>query len=398
MFVRQNYRIYPTSSQQSTLIQWLGQGRFVWNYMLSKNIETYESEKRFIFVYNMNNLLPELKKLPETSFLSEIPSQCLQQKCQDLDTALKQSFKKTQNKKGFPKFKAKKLDESGIRFPSFKFEGNRIVLPKMAGGIKIKLHRPLMGKKGAITVIRDKLGRFFVSILVKFDDVITPVTEITNAIGIDVGLKSFAITSDAEIIDNPKFYRAAEKKILKVQRSHSKKQKGSNNREKSRVKLAKIYKKVANQRKNFCNQVASSIVKNNDLIAIESLNVKGMIKNHKLAKSIADVSWGQFSEALKWQALKRGKHLVEINQWYPSSKTCSNCGYHKADLVLDDRLYVCPDCGFEIDRDLNAAFNILQEGLRQYNTVGTTEIYACGVNEGQVCSSAQEACGSLVHK
>ena len=379
MYIRQNYRIYPTKLQQLTLNQWLGQGRFVWNYMLSLNIATYERDKKFVFGYDMNNLLPELKKQPDTCWLLEIPSQCLQQKCQDLDTALKQSFKKNQNKKGFPKFKSRKFDESGIRFPNFKFEGNRIVLPKMKGGIKIKLHRPLLGKKGAITVSKDKIGRFFVSILVKIDDEIKYVEEINNAIGIDLGLKSFAVTSDAEIIENPKFYRKAEKKLTKIQRSHSRKQKGSSNREKVRVKLAKTHKIITNQRKDFCNQVASSIAKNNDLIAIEDLNVKGMMKNHNLAKSVADVSWGQFISALKWQAHKRGKYLVEINRWYPSSKTCSCCGGHKADLTLTDRVYVCPDCGFEIDRDLNAAINILQEGIRQHNTVGTTEINACGV-------------------
>lgn len=379
MYIRQNYRIYPTKLQQLTLNQWLGQGRFVWNYMLSLNIATYDRDKKFVFGYDMNNLLPALKKQPDTCWLSEIPSQCLQQKCQDLDTALKQSFKKNQNKKGFPKFKSRKFDESSIRFPNFKFEGNRIVLPKMKGGIKIKLHRPLLGKKEAITVSKDKIGRFFVSILVKIDDQIKYVEEINNAIGIDLGLKSFAVTSDAEIIENPKFYRKAEKKLVKIQRSHSRKQKGSSNREKARVKLAKTHKIITNQRKDFCNQVASSIAKNNDLIAIEDLNVKGMMKNHNLAKSVADVSWGQFISALKWQAHKRGKYLVEINRWYPSSKTCSCCSGHKADLTLTDRVYVCPDCGFEIDRDLNAAINILQEGIRQHNTVGTTEINACGV-------------------
>ena len=391
MYIRQNYRIYPTKNQINIFNQWLGQGRFIWNYMLELNIKSYDENNTFIFGYDMNNLLPNLKKNPETSWLSEIPAQCLQQKCQDLDKALKQSFKNSNNKKGFPKFKSKKTDESGIRFPSFKFEGNRIILPKMKDGIKIKLHRPLLGKKGAITISKDKVGNFFASILVHVDGEVQFIDTITNTIGIDLGLKSFAVTSDAEIIDNPKFYKKVEKKISKLQRKVSKKQKGSKNREKSRVKLLKAYKKVTNQRKNFCNQVSSTIVKNNDLIAIENLNVKNMIKNPRLSKSISDVSWGRFIFALKWQAHKRGKQLVEINRWYPSSKTCSNCGQHKADLKLSDRLYVCPDCGFEIDRDLNAAINILQEGIRQYNTAGTAEINACGDTK-IVRPSAQEVC------
>ena len=199
MFIRQNYRIYPNKEQSATLNQWLGQARFIWNYMLSKNIESYNDTKNFIFKYNMNNMLPELKDSVDYNWLKEIPSQCLQQKCQDLDTALKSSFKSKTNRKGFPKFKSKKIDESGIRFPSFKFEGNRIVLPKMKSGIKIKLHRELLGKKGSLTLSKDKIGNYFVSILVEISDdyFSKPITEIKSAIGIDVGLKEFAITSDA---------------------------------------------------------------------------------------------------------------------------------------------------------------------------------------------------------
>ncbi len=399
MYISQKYRIYPNQNQSSILNQWLGQGRFVWNYMLNLNKEIYEQEKKFVFVYGMNNLLPDLKKTSETSFLKEIPSQCLQQKCSDLDKALKQSSRKAKNKKGFPKFKSKKLDESGIRFPTFNFEGNRIILPKMVGGIKIKLHRPLLGKKGSLTLTKDKLGSYFVSILVAIDEP-EPINEIKNSIGVDVGLKSFAVTSDGEVIDNPKFYKRSQNKLAKLQCQHSKKLKDSNNREKSRLRLAKQHKKVANQRKDFINQVASSIAKNNDFIAVEDLNVKGMVKNHKLAKAINDVGWGMFLTTLEWQCFKRGKHFVKISRWFPSSKTCSSCGVgYDPNLTLNDRVYVCPDCGFEIDRDLNAAFNILQEGLRIHqNTVGTTEINACGAMKKEVMTSAQEACGSLVHK
>lgn len=170
MYISQKYRIYPNKDQIPILNQWLGQGRFVWNHMLALNIKTYNREQKFVFGYDMNNLLPDLKKAPETSFLQEIPSQCLQQKCSDLDKVLKQSSRKAKNKKGFPNFKAKKLDESGIRFPTFRFEGNRIILPKMAGGIKIKYHRPLLGKKGSLTLTKDKLGRYFVSILVTINE------------------------------------------------------------------------------------------------------------------------------------------------------------------------------------------------------------------------------------
>jgi putative transposase len=161
--------------------------------MLTKNIETYQETKKFIFEIDMNNLLPGLKRQEETSWLKEIPAQCLQQKCQDLSQALKQSFKTNKSKKGFPKFKSKKTDESGIRFPSFKFEGDRIKLPKMSQGIKIKLHRDLLGKKSSVTIFRDKTGVFWASILVSIDDVV-PTNTISNVVGIDVGLKEFAVT------------------------------------------------------------------------------------------------------------------------------------------------------------------------------------------------------------
>ena len=394
MYIRQNYRIYPNKNQSTILNQWLGQGRLVYNYMLNINQVSYKQEQKFVFGYDMTKLLPELKQQEGKEFLQEIPAQCLQQKCLDLDKALKQSLPKNKNRKGFPKFKSKKLDESGIRFTTFKFEGNRIVLPKMVGGIKVKMERPLLGKKSSITVYKDKIGRYFISIVVLIHDIIDPVTEINNSIGIDVGLKSFAVTSDGEVIDNPKFYKRTENKLAKLQRQHSKKLKGSSNREKSRLRLAKQHKKVANQRKDFINQVASSIAKNNDLVAVEDLNVKGMVKNHKLAKAINDVGWGMFITTLEWQCFKRGKHFVKISRWFPSSKTCSSCGVgYKPDLALNDRVYVCPECNVEIDRDLNAAFNILQEGLRIHqNTVGTTEINACGAMKKEVMTSAQEIC------
>ncbi len=380
MFIRQNYRIYPNKDQTVVLNQWLGQARFIWNYMLAKNIEKYQLEQKFIFKFDMNNLLPDLKTVDDYSWLKEIPSQCLQQKCQDLDTALKSSFKSKTNKKGFPKFKSKKTDESGIRFPNFKFEGNRIILPKMKQGIKIKLHRELLGKKGAITLFKDKIGNFYVSILVELDDNFYPplVTEINSGVGIDVGLKEFAITSDAEIISNPRFYRKAEKQLKKLQHKHSKKQNSSNNKNKARIKLAKKYKQVTNKRTDFIKKTANSIVKNNDLIVVETLNIQGMMKNHKLAKSIADVSWYQFQQELQWQCKKQGKWFTKINQWIPSSKMCNCCGHIKSDLTLSDRIYNCDNCGLSIDRDLNAAINIYKEGLNKLNTVGTMEIHACG--------------------
>jgi putative transposase len=391
MYIRQNFRLYPNKQQKILINAWLGQGRFIWNYMLRRNIDEYESTNKFIFKYDMNNMLPDLKQQPETSWLSEIPSQCLQQKCQDLDTAIKQSFNSNSNKKGFPKFKSKKTDTSGIRFPLFKLKDNKIILPKMKNGITIVLHRELLGTPGSVTIKRDKIGDYFASIIVELPDDYfpPPADEISTAIGIDVGLKEYAITSDAEIISNPKFLRKSEKKIKRLNKKHSRKKKGSNNREKARRRLAKQHRKITNQRKDFINKTSYSIIKNNDIVVVETLNIQGMMKNHKLAKSIADVSWYQFHDALKWQCMKQGKRFIKINPWYPSSKRCSCCGEIKKDLELSDRTYKCSVCDFEIDRDINAALNILHEGLSKY-TVGTTEIDACG-DTSFVRDSAQEA-------
>ena len=360
MFIRQTFRIYPNKEQQQLLVQWIGQARFVWNKMLEKNIKSYEENKEFIFAYDMIKSLPDLKS--EFDWLNQCPSQVLQQKCQDLGTALK--VKKYN--RGFPKFKSRARDTSGIRFPQgVKIQGNRVNIPKMKTGIKVKLHQEILGKRGAATVYKNKADQWFISFVVEITDV-EPIKEINSAVGIDLGLKEFLITSDGEVIKNPRFHRNSEKKIIKAQKQLSRKQKGSNNRKKSRLKLAKRHNKVKNQRKDFINKTASSIAKDYDLVLIEDLNVKGMVKNHKLAKSINDVSWSMFVTALEWQCKKRGKHLHKVNRFYPSSKTCNSCGHKKADLGLHERVYSCSNCGTEIDRDLNAALNIRDEGLHDF--------------------------------
>ena len=234
------------------------------------------------------------------------------------------------------------------------------------------------------------------------DTFIPPKVDVINtSVGIDVGLKEFAATSDGEFIPNPRFLRKMEPKLKRAQRKHSKKKKGSKNKEKARIKLAKLHKKVANQRKDFVTKTANSIFKSNDLVAIEDLSSSNMMRNHKLAKSIADASWFQFRQALAWQAAKQGKHLVVINRYFPSSKTCSCCGA-KRSLTLADRTYECDSCGLKLDRDINAARNILKEGIHlMSNTAGTAEIHACGnmncqtsiISESEVmeADSAQEA-------
>jgi putative transposase len=374
--LRQNYRIYPNKDQASILNEWLGQCRFVWNHMLAKNIEEYNSTKKFIFKFSMNNLLPELKKQYEWM---TAPAQSLQQKCGDLDVALKRCGKKQAK---FPRFKSKATDVSGICFPQrWKLLGNKLFLPKMKSSIRVVIDRPLLGKPKSVILKKDKCGDFWISILVELpEDYFPEMTTGTKSIGVDVGIKEFAVLSDGTKINNPRFLKKSKKKLQRLQRSHSRKQKKSKNREKARNLLARQHRKVSRQRKDYICKTACSIAKNNDIISIEDLNVKGMMKNHKLAGAIADVSWGMFFDHLTWQCKKRGKHLMVIGRFFPSSKTCSECGSVDSDLSLKDRTYSCSDCGHEMDRDLNAAINIERQGLHiRRNTVGTTEIKACQV-------------------
>jgi putative transposase len=379
-YLRQNYRLYPNKTQAAILNQWLGQCRFVWNHMLAKNIEKYDKEKKFIFKFEMNNLLPELKK--EFEWLKEVPAQSLQQKCQDLDLALKRCFKKQAQ---FPKFKSRNKDMSGINFPqSWKLLGNKLHIPKMKTPIRVAIDRPLLGKPGSLVLKKDKCGDFWISILVELpEDFIPEMTTGMKSLGVDVGIKEFAVLSDGTKINNPRFLKKSKKKLLKLQRSHSRKQKKSKNREKARNLLARQHRKITRQRKDFIYKTACSIAKNNDIITIEDLNIKGMMKNHKLAGAIADVSWRMFFNHLIWQCKKRGKHLVVIGRFFASSKTCSSCGSVDSDLTLNDRTYSCSECGHEMDRDLNAAINIERQGLHlRRNTVGTTEIKSLSDTNG----------------
>ena len=367
--VRQIYRAYPNKATQAELNQNIGNARFVWNYFLNLIIKKYKAEGKFIFYNDLSKLLTELKKQPELEWLKLSESTTLQQKLRDLDKAIRQSTsKKYASKKGFPKFKSRKTDESGIRIVGdIKIlDDKHIKLPKINQPIKVKFHRSLLGKLTSATIIKDRVGNWYVSFVVQVDDDFVELhkDEIKTAVGIDLGCKTFAVCSNGTTYDNPKFLRKSEKKLKKLQKKHSKKQKNSRNREKSRRRLAKQHKKVANQRKNFINQTASSIAKKNDLVVCEDLNVSGILKNHKLAKTISDCGLGAFLNELKWQCKKRGKIFHQVDRWYPSSKTCNGCGYIKKDLTLNEREWICPQCGSVIDRDYNASLNILQQGLK----------------------------------
>lgn len=375
------YRLYPNKEQKILLEKHFGSCRFVYNRILALHNMLYKEYKEKWNKYKYIKLISPLKKSDEFSWLKEVNSQSLQQAIIDLDKGFKNFFQKRAK---YPQFKSKHKSKKAFRVPQFvkvNFDAKRVFIPKFKEGIKCKLHRMFFGTIKNATVSMTKSGKYFISIIV--DDEITvpalkrePVKH--NSLGIDLGIKDFAILSDGTKISNPEI-KQYNKKIERLHRKLSKKQKGSKNRQKAKIKLACLYEKVNNIKSDFLHKLSKKIINENqiDHIFIEDLNVSGMIKNHKLARSIQAASWYKFYTLLAYKAEEAGKHLNKIGRFFPSSKMCSVCGYKNDALTLKDREWICPDCGTSHDRDLNAAINIRNFGI---NTVGTTGIKACGEN------------------
>ena len=368
------YRLKPTASQRKTLESFGSATRFVWNHFLNQNKETYEQEKKFVFKHDMITSLPKLKK--ELTWLSNIPSQSLQQKCWDLDTAIKNCFKRGF---GFPKFKVKRHQSDSFRIPQtnghIKSTKKSVCIPKL-GWIKWIRHRPLQGKIKSIT-IRQIGEHWYVSILCEQKDnvLINEVNE-QDFVGLDFGLKSFITDSNGDKIESPKFYREKQKELKKQQRKLSKCSKGSNRRNKQRVRVAKLHRDIANLRKDFLHKTSRMIAKSAQVVGIENLNIKGMGRNRHLSKSIFDSGWAMFTSFLDYKTQEYGGQLIKIDRFYPSSKTCSSCGQVK-DMPLDVRTYEC-DCGSVLDRDVNAALNIRREAINIFSRTGTVRFEARG--------------------
>lgn len=399
------YRLYPTKAQEAQLIGFCGSTRWLWNYMLDLNKKKYETDKQFVFAYDMANRLPALKK--EHIWLKEIPSQALQQKCLDLDKALKAVWK---SKFGFPKFKSKHKSQDSFRLPQgCVFSDTTIILPKL-GAIKWKYHRELAGKATSVTISRDG-KHWYASVLCEAPEQMPIGVDKNNVIAIDLGVTDFAVLSDGTKIKSPKFLKAKLRQLKKAQRQLAKKQKGSNNRRKQADRVARLHQKIRFQRNNWLHQLSRSLVDQYDLICLEDLNIKGMVKGKKtrhLNRAIADQGWYMFVDQLVYKAKLYGKHTFKIGRWDPSSKTCSSC-HHKIDkLELDVREWICPKCGATHDRDLNAALNIKFWAMAMVPentyTPGTGEINAREDTSadydtsGSQVSLKQEACASLGHK
>lgn len=364
------YRLNPTESQRIFFEKSFGCTRFVYNWALSMRIEAYQKDKTRIGWVDICKRMTELKKQEDTVWLNEVSTMSLQSSIRNMDAAFTRFFRE---KKGFPKFKSKKEPRKSFQFVqqvSIDFERNRIKFPK-AGWVKFFKNRTFEGKIGTVTVSKNASGRYYVSVLVEDGKELPAKAPIKydTAVGIDVGIKDFAVLSNGQVYANPKYLEKSEQRLKVLQRRFAKKQKGSNRRERARIQLAKQYERVRNCRANFIHQVTSRIVRENQTIIIEDLNIQGMVKNHNLAKSISSASWHEFFRQLEYKCEWQGKNLIKIGRFEPSSKMCT-CGYVNKELKLSQREWTCPNCGQINDRDLLAAINIKRFGLQEQNLIG----------------------------
>lgn len=386
------YRLFPTKEQEVLLSKHFGCSRWIYNYALDKKVKAYQTTKESLSRFTIQKDLPELKKSDETKWLKEVNSQSLQASLENLDKAFTKFFRE---KKGFPKFKSKHDNRQSFSVPQngiVDFETNTISLPKFKKPIKCKLHRRFEGNSKTVTISKTPTGKYFVSVLVEVNEELPKLKTIdeNKAIGIDLGIKTFAVLSNGEEIQNPKYLRSALKRLKKQQRRASKKVKGSNNRKKAVMKLAVLHEKVANKRSDFLHKVTAKLVSEHDTLCLETLKASNMIKNHKLAQALSDISIGKFNEILEYKAKWNGVNILRIGRFQPSSKMCS-CGEINKELKLSDRVWTCKACGVTHERDELAANNIKKFAfINIKNTAGIVGINACG--DGAVAlSEKQEA-------
>jgi putative transposase len=349
----------------------MGCARFWWNYALNLCNETYKSTGKGVSQIALNKELPKLKKAEETAWLAECHSQVLQSTSLNLTKAFKNFFEKRAK---YPRFKSYQGKQS-IQFPqSVKIVDGELKLPKINGLVKASIHRLFEGEIKTVTISRTPSGKYYASLLFETDAQFPEVQIEGKTIGIDLGLLDFAVTFDGEKVSkyaNPKHLKRHEKNLARKQQKLSRKPSGSKSRDKARKLVAKVHERISNTRQDYLHQLSRKIVDKSQVVVLENLNVKGMVRNHKLAKAISDVGWAMFVNFIDYKLKEKGGLLIEIDRFFPSSKTCSNCFYQIGEMPLHIRQWTCPNCGTVHDRDGNAAKNIRAEGLRMLQAGGT---------------------------
>jgi len=358
-FKAYKFKLEPNEIQKDFINKTIGCSRLIYNCMLYEKQEKYKNEDE-------SKCKTEKEYKLEYEFLKDVDSIALQQARIDLRKAYKNFFRKLKNKqKTSIKYKSKKNPKNSYRTinvnNSIRIKDSYIKLPKL-GFVKLKKSREVQGKIKSVTITKNILNQYYVSILCEVE--IKSLVKINKNLGIDLGIKDFAITSNGEKISNPKYFRKLENKLTKAQRKLSQRKKGSNRKFKQRQKVFKIHQKIANKRSDFLHKLSTKLINENQVICLEDLSVKNMVKNHCLAKSISDASWSKFVEMLVYKANWYGREIVKIDKFFASSKLCNKCGWKKKDLTLKDRVWTCEACHTKHDRDLNASLNVLDEGLR----------------------------------
>ncbi len=363
------YRFYPTSAQRLELAQTFGCTRYVYNWALALRTNSYYQDNVSLSYTDTSNALTKLKKDPEKSWLKAVSSVPLQQGLRHLNTAFQNFFK---GKTKYPKFKKKSNRQSCHYAPNaFKWADGKLTLAKMSQPLKIKWSRYFTGEPKSVTVSVDPSNRYFISFLV--EEELEQWSQAQEEIGIDLGIKDVVVCSNGFASGNPKHYQKYQTRLKILQRRLAKKKKGSNNRYKARLKVAKLHAKIADCRKDFLHKLSTKLVSESQAIYTETLAVKNMMANHKLAKAIADCGWGEFLRQLEYKAKWHDRKIGAIDRWFPSSKRCNQCGHILDKLPLEIREWTCPSCNSHNLRDRNAAMNI--------KAVGQT-VFACGLSSG----------------
>jgi len=370
------FQMQPNVAQAAMLTQFAGARRFVWNWALGRRTTHYKENGAGISAKQLSAELTALKAQPETAWLREMDSQALQQTLKDLDRAYINFFERRAR---FPRFKARKRDEQRFRIPQrVCVRDSTVIIPKI-GAVKIRQSQPIDGSTKSATFKRDATGKWYVSLVTSFEmpDTPLPAPNPEQVVGLDMGLKDFAVMSDGERVAAPKFYRRRQRKVRRASKAFAHTLKGSNGRTKAKRRLALVHRKTANQRRDFLHKLSTRLVTTHAGLCIEDLSLKGMVRT-KLSKSVSDAGLGEFRRMLEYKSLWHRKPLAVINRWYPSSKTCPVCGTIHDALTLSDRVWTCECCETCHDRDLIAAVNIRREGLKQMVAVGHTETQNAG--------------------